>query len=547
MATRPYREFSPSHRNPPPKAAARVGSVPAKQPVEISVYLKPRKNRPAGLKAKSDPRKDLLAQRKLQHADDIKLVRAFAKEHGLKVIAAEPARRRVRLGGTAAQMQAAFHTELAQYREDRKTFRGRSGALSLPGQLAGVVESVLGLDTRPTAKPRFIVHPNPRQATAHLPNEVAALYQFPATVTGAGQCIALIELGGGYATSDTKAAFKTMGLTPPTVTAVSVDGGKNKPKPDDGANGEVALDIQVSGGGAPGAAIAVYFAPNTDAGFVDAITQAAHDATNKPSVISISWGSAESQWTQQAIDSMNSALQDAATLGVSVFVASGDDLATDGVSDGKAHVDFPASSPWAIGCGGTNISVSGNAITGESVWNDGTSGGGGGISDVFAVPSFQQKTKLPASVNDGKTRRGVPDVAGNAAPDTGYRVVVNGSAQVVGGTSAVAPLWAGLTALINQKAAKPVGFFLPTLYANPSWVREITSGNNKPSGSTLGYSAGPGWNACTGLGVPDGHALLAGLGGGTATTTKPGGGKKKPSPVKKVPGKKKVLKRPPRR
>ena len=527
MATRSYREFSPSHRAAP-KSAVRVGSVPAQERIEVSVYLKQRTTSPAANNAEIDARQNLLAQRQVQYADDIELVRAFADEHGLRVTSVEPARRLIKLDGTAAQMQAAFRCDLASYRQNEKTFRVRSGALSLPTNLLAVIESVLGLDTRPAAKPRLVVHPDPKVASSYLPNEVAALYRFPTTVTGAGQGIALIELGGGYTADDTDAAFKTMGLAPPTLTAVSVDGGANKPNPDDGANGEVALDIQVAGGAAPGAAIAVYFAPNTDAGFVDAISQAAHDATNKPSVISISWGSAESQWTQQAIDSMNSAMQDAATLGVSVFVASGDDLAVDGVDDGKAHVDFPASSPWAIGCGGTNISVTGNAIVSESVWNDGTSGGGGGISDLFAVPAFQENAALPSSVNDGKMRRGVPDVAGDAAPGTGYNIVFNGAVQVIGGTSAVAPLWAGLAALINQGAAKPIGFFLPQLYANPSWLREITDGDNKPGGSAIGYSAGPGWNACTGLGVPDGQALFAGLGGGSPTATAAVGSPKKP-------------------
>jgi kumamolisin len=208
---------------------------------------------------------------------------------------------------------------------------------------------------------------------------------------------------------------------------------------------------------------------------------------------------------------MNTAFQDASTVNVSVFAASGDNLSTDGVTDGRAHVDFPASSPWAIGCGGTSISVNGTTITSEAVWNDGTTGGGGGISDLFAVPSFQQEASLPPSVNDGQTRRGVPDVAGDAAPGTGYRVVVNGQTQVVGGTSAVAPLWAGLTALINEGATTPVGFFLPFLYANSTLLRQVTQGNNIPSGSSVGYQAGPGWNACTGLGVPNGESLFVAL------------------------------------
>ena len=155
--------------------------------------------------------------------------------------------------------------------------------------------------------------------------------------------------------------------------------------------------------------------------------------------------------------------------------------------------------------------MSGSSITNEKVWNDGDSGGGGGISDLFPVPTFQQNADLPPSVNDGQTRRGVPDVAGDAAPGTGYRVVMNGQTQVVGGTSAVAPLWAGLAALINEGAATPIGFFLPFLYANSTLLRQITQGDNNPSGSDVGYPAGPGWNACTGLGVPNGESLFVAL------------------------------------
>src|SRR5262249_3894235 len=253
-----------------------------------------------------------------------------------------------------------------------------------------IVESVLGLDSRPAAEPRLVFQPAAAVSNSFLPNTVARLYAFPTTVTGKGQCVALIELGGGFTQADTTAAFRAMGVSPPTVIAVSVDGGTNSPSPDDGANGEVALDIQVCGGAAPGARIAVYFAPNTDAGFIDAITAAVHDTTNRPSVISISWGSAEANWTQQAVQTMNSALQESAAVRISVFAASGDSLSTDGVDDGKAHVDFPASSPWIIGCGGTSISVNGSSIESESVWNDGGSGGGGGISDLFPVPSFQE-------------------------------------------------------------------------------------------------------------------------------------------------------------
>jgi kumamolisin len=299
-----------------------------------------------------------------------------------------------------------------------------------------------------------------------------------------------------------------MGLAAPAVVAMSVDGAQ--PTLGSAADGEVALDIQVAGGVAPGARIAVYFAPNTFQGFVDAVSGAAHDAGNNPNVISISWGGNESNWTAQAIQAMNSALQDAAQLGVTVLAASGDHLATNGATDGKAHVLFPASSPSAISCGGTTIDTAGNTIIGEVVWNDGASGWGtgGGISDLFAVPAFQQGVNLPVSVNDGQIRRGVPDVCGDASQASGFLIVLNGATTTIGGTSAVAPLWAGLTALINQVAPQPIGFFLPTLYQNPQVMRDITQGDNKPSGSNLGYTAGPGWDACTGLGAPIGTALL---------------------------------------
>jgi kumamolisin len=503
MVSSNYVEFKPSHRVAP--AGHRHADVAADEAIEVSVYLKPRSQHLGVSQA------EMLSHRTREHAGDIKLVEAFAKAAGLHVVSVEPARRLIRLSGTAAQMQAAFKTSLGQYQNASHEYRGRSGSLSMPSDMADVVESVLGLDTRPAASPRRIKPHAAAAGSSYLPNQVTQFYNYPTGVTGAGQCIALIELGGGFNKADTTAAFKAMGLTAPIVVAVPVDGGTNKPKPDDGADGEVALDIQVAGGAAPGAKIAVYFTPNTDAGFVDAITAASHDTTNKPSVMSISWGGPESTWSAQGLASMTSALQDAASLNLSVFVASGDNLATDGVTDGVAHVDFPASSPWAIGCGGTSIQVSGRAISAESVWNNGNSGTGGGVSAVYPVPAFQAKAKVPVAVGTGTAGRGVPDVAGNADPNTGYVVVVSGQQEIVGGTSAVAPLWAGLAALINEKATTPIGFFLPMLYAATGLTNDVTTGNNKPTGSDVGYNAGPGWDACTGLGSPNGQALFDAL------------------------------------
>ncbi len=504
MARQNFVPFKPSLREAP--AGQRLAAVPADEMIEFSVYLKPQPMA-AGL-----DREKFSERRPAQHEHGIALLRAFAEETGLEVVTVQPERRLVRLKGTAAAVQAAFHTELHHYVDNKTKFRGRSGMLHLPAALTEVVEAVLGIDTRKAAEPRFVIRPGAQGGASFKPNEVARLYGLPAEATGAGECIGLIELGGGYSAADTQSAFAAMGLPAPEVIAVPVDGGANTPVPDDGADGEVALDIQVAGGVAPGAKIAVYFTVNTDAGFVDAITAATHDAANKPSVVSISWGGPESGWSAQGLSAMTSALQDAASLDISVFVAAGDNLATDGVADGKAHVDFPASSPWAIGCGGTLITVANQAITAESVWNEGSSGTGGGISDIYPVPDFQAHLALPPSVNAGHLGRGVPDVACVADPNSGYAVVVSGQTEVVGGTSAVAPFWAGLTALINQKAGAPAGFFLPKLYASSGVMREITKGDNRPKGSEIGYAAGPGWNACTGLGVPDGAAVLGLLG-----------------------------------
>ncbi|MDR3436052.1 S53 family peptidase [Telmatospirillum sp.] len=509
MVSKSYAEFRDSRRAEP--MATRLGDISPDESIEISLYLKPRSEEPAHIALSGEPRQDMMLRRTAQHANDIALVTEFAHDAGLTVVSVEPGRRLIKLAGSAAKLEAAFRTKLSHYHDGKQRFRGRTGSLHLPVDLLPIVEAVLGLDSRPVTKPRLVFHKDAATLPGYLPNQVGSLYGFPTEASGTGQCIALIELGGGFKASDTQAAFQAMGLATPGVEAVSVDGGINRPSPDDGADGEVALDIQVAGGVAAGATIAVYFAPNTDAGFVDAVTAAAHDGKRRPSVISISWGSPESGWTPQALQTMNSALADAATVKVSVFAAAGDNLAEDGETDGKAHVDFPASSPWAIGCGGTTITTTNQVITAEHVWNDGTSGTGGGISDVFPIPGFQQDAHLPASVNGGRAGRGVPDIAGNAAPSSGYDIVVNGQMTVVGGTSAVAPLWAGLVALINQQAAQPVGFFLPQLYAKPGLLRDIKTGSNIAKGSTVGYRAGKGWDACTGLGAPDGQAIFTAL------------------------------------
>jgi kumamolisin len=445
---------------------------------------------------------------------DVELVEQLAADNDLTVQGIDLARRSVTLGGTVASMNEAFGTQLVLFQGPQGVYRGRTGVIYLPVELTEVVVGVFGLDERPQARAHFrrlLAGVVPlANAASFTPVQVASLYSYPAA-TGSGQTIALIELGGGFKAADLTAYFKQLGITPaPSVTAVSVDGTLNKPTGDpNGPDGEVLLDIEVAGAIAPKAKIAVYFAPNTDQGFLDAITTAVHDKVRKPTVVSISWGGAESTWTAQALNSFDQAFQDAALLGVTVCCASGDDGSADGVTDGAAHVDFPSSSPNVLACGGTLINASGGKITSEVVWNEGTGNGasGGGVSDHFPLPAYQAKAGVPVSVNTSHFKgRGVPDVSGNADPASGYSILVDGRSAVFGGTSAVAPLWAALVALINQQLGKPLGLFNASLYANAPGskaFRDIVSGNNGA------YKATAGWDACTGFGSPNGQQLLA--------------------------------------
>jgi kumamolisin len=344
-------------------------------------------------------------------------------------------------------------------------------------------------------------------------NQLAAVYDFPPS-TGQGQTIALIELGGGYIDADIKAFFAALNLPAPSVTSVSVDGGRNSPLLDPGADTEVALDIEVAGAAASGAALVVFFAPNTDIGFLDAILAVVHDTANHPSIISISWGGAESTWTGQQMAAMNEAFQSAAAIGISVFCAAGDDGANDNVGDGLAHVDFPSSSPFVTACGGTTLVFS-NGARQETVWNDGDgSATGGGISDFFAVPQYQQSLTMPANLATKFAGRGLPDLAAVGDPDTGYAVFVDGLWQVVGGTSAVAPLASGMMARINSVTGRTHGSINPVLYqaGSSNGFNDITAGNNSCDGVT-GYTASIGWDAVSGWGSPGGMSLLKLLSG----------------------------------
>jgi kumamolisin len=510
---------------PRPAGAERVDDVDTSQQVTVTVAVRGRDATgfAAHLRALDQgpaaERRHLtraeLADRYGADPDELDRVAAFYRDQGLEVVEQSAARRCVVVRGSCDALAAAFQIRFGTYRAELGTYRGHEDPVSVPAELADVITAVLGLEDRPQARPCFVANPD-ADVAGFTPRQVGQIYDFPRG-GGADQTIGIIELGGGYTDADLEQFFDNAHLPVPQVTAVSVDGATNSPTGGGGADGEVTLDIEVAGAIAPEAKIAVYFAPNTDRGFYDAVTTAVHDENNNPSAISISWGSAEATWSSQAMRQMEQALADAAAIGVTITAAAGDSGSSDGIDDGLAHVDFPASAPHVLGCGGTTLTAHETTLESEQVWNaEGDGATGGGISAQFPVPDYQDGADIPASVNPGGAGgRGVPDVAGDADPATGYEIVVAGTIRVVGGTSAVAPLWAGLTAVFNEALGRPVGFINPLLYpllATASF-HQITTGNNGA------YRAGPGWNPCCGLGTPDGANMLTALRGPTASST----------------------------
>ncbi len=497
--------------------------LPADEDIDATVVLRRRAAVPDSALSGPGMTPAELAEAYGADPGDVAKVSDRLTQLGLQVVGADAGSRRVQVRGSIALMERVFGTSLQPFVHhgpvgNVSDHRVRSGALAIPSDLAGIVTGVLGLDNRPQSRALYQIAHSAAVATSYTPLQLGEIYDFPDGTDGTGQTIAIIELGGGFSDTDLNEYFSGLGITGPTVTAVGVDGAQNQPGQDpEGADGEVLLDIEVAGALAPNADIVVYFAPNTDAGFLNAITTAAH-AEPTPTAMSISWGQGENQWTEQARNAMDQAFVDAAALGVTVTTAAGDDGSSDRETDGLGHVDFPASSPHALACGGTSLKAdtSTGQVSSETVWNNGTGKGatGGGYSTSFDRPSWQAAA-LGADLSAAAaatTGRGVPDVAGDADPQTGYQVLIDGSVGVIGGTSAVAPLWAALIARLAQANGAKFGLIQPKLYAAatagtvPPGFRDVTEGNNGA------YTAGPGWDACTGLGVPVGSQLGAVVG-----------------------------------
>jgi kumamolisin len=563
MASRSSHVRIPGSEYVPLAGAEVIAPVDPHEHIKITIVVRPRRAAPE-LHADRDFADRLPRERRHlsredfethhgAHADDLAQVARFARAHGFEIVETSAARHSVVLQGSAGDFSKAFRVEMTQYDHERGRHRGISGPIHLPRELAETVETVLGLHDRPCARRHLPATGVKRAARAPFsPQDVAELYRFPRHADGKGQCIGVIELGGGYHRSDLESFFSSLKMPVPKITDVSVNGVKNVPadraslaafmtalnggKKDstnikNGAKAasselrrlaelvqptvETTMDIELVAAFAPGAHIVVYFAPNTEQGIYHALTTALTDKKHRPSVLSLSWGEPEPNVSPKYAELINGVLKNLAIVGVTVCVSSGDFGAHNG-TPGKPSVNFPASSPYALGCGGTTLKVSGSKIDTEVVWNcvfDGMHGAtGGGVSRMFPRPYWQQDFQVPhsSSKNGG---RGVPDVAGVADPHTGCRIVVGGVDGVSAGTSAVAPLWAALVARLNHAMGAHSGYLNSLLYKlaarnhEGGTFRAITHGENGA------YHAGPGWNACTGLGSPLGDRLLEALEG----------------------------------
>jgi kumamolisin len=444
---------------------------------------------------------------------DIALVRRFAREHGFLVSSVNRARRMLHLTGGASALAKAFNVKRVRRGIGTTEWESYDGQIWLPVALAGVVDGVYGFDSRPalergneadsSAPPADI-------AKSYSPTDVADLYGFP-PCDGRGQSVGVIALGGGYRQSDLRHFFRSMRLPMPEYRSISVSGARNAPS---GAlrayDGEVTGDIQTVGAVVPRARIGVYFAPNTARGFLEAIGTAIHDPIQAITVLSISWGQGEVHFRRRTIHNINRLLLEAAALGVTVCCSSGDHGSFADTFDRKPHVCFPGSSPWALACGGTSLVGARGRIISESVWHNATGASGGGVSEIFARPEWQQRSRVP-SASSGFLGRGVPDVASHADPLRGYRIFVNGHWAVGAGTSASSPMWAGLIARLNQGRRQPIGLITPHLYKHFVQLRRHKAVAPITKGSNGMYRARKGWSCCTGLGSPRGARLGAAL------------------------------------
>jgi kumamolisin len=509
--------------------ATRLGPVPGSETIHFSVVLRARADAPdlenAVQAAATTGRylsRDEVAEAAAPDPRDAQAVEEYARRHGLTVDGADLVTRRIKLSGPATAVQQAFGVSLSRYEHQGVTFRGRTGPVLVPPELANVIVGVLGTDDRPMAHPHTTATPEFTSGSSvpMTAAQLASYYNFPPHLDGTGQCIGIVEFGGGYLADDMNGYFSQFGMSAPAITAVPVSGGSNNPTTGTGlqpfdATVEVELDIEVAGLAAPGARLAVYFIGNAGTNaWVDALSAAINDSTNNPSVLSISWDAAEDAAPAQFKTAVDQALVSAGAVGITVLISSGDhgsqgSWGPAGPPDALAHASFPCTSPNATGIGGTVLVPDGSGgVASEVVWNKNPTkdASGGGVSDSFPVPPFQSGAGVnPVSANPPHSPgRGFPDVSANA---DNYQVHVRGQNVALSGTSASTPLWAALIARVNQGIGGRAGL-LPTMLYGPlltaGALKDVTTGDNGA------YSATAGWDPCTGLGSPDGAAILLG-------------------------------------
>jgi kumamolisin len=544
-AGKPERTRLHGNAHIPLRGEQRTGRTDPDSELQVTLILRRRRELPElhsvlGVKPLQQRQHMTRENLALEHgavAEDIAQVEHFAREHQLEICEVAAHRRAVVLGGNAAAMERAFDVNLVEVEHPRGVYHAATGEVSVPNDLSEIVQSVLGLNSRPCATRRRVHHQN-TVSPFWTVRELAHAYGFPADRSAANQSIGIIELGGGYHPEDLQKFFSNLDMPMPAIRWISVDGVENLPAPTDQIQQfldvvegkrklsevpedvlsaaqctvEVTMDIELAAALAPGAEVVVYMTSNTEQGIYNAVSKAISDEETLPCALSISWGEPEGGVSEAYLNSVDEVLRDAAMLGVTVCVSSGDEGAMNGSSNGEPAVNFPASSPHVLSCGGSTVHKTDGESMRESAWNCALHGihgaTGGGISRNFGAPDWQKEHGVPLGPT-GNKGRGVPDVAGPADPHRGCAILVGGECCSSAGTSAVAPLWAALVACINTRLGTRCGYITPLLYelskcsAKP--LREITEGNNGF------YNAGPGWNACTGLGSPMVERLIEAL------------------------------------
>lgn len=450
-------------------------------------------------------------------------VKAWAQTKGFEIINMSKAASSINLSGTAEQINSAFGIVMEFVTTETRSYWTYSGEIVVPDSIKDFVCHIEGLDNSFQFTPKATINPNANQAIdpkyiyTPTPIDLAVAYNFPRCAggnqkQGYGQAIGIVSLGGGWTQDNLNSSFSLVGLTPPTVYQVSVGGAPNNPS-DTALSVEVMLDIFCSGAVSPSAKIVNYTAYNSFQGFINAVLACANDVTYFPKQLSISWGTADYNWSSSTRDQMESALASCVALGITVFVATGDYGIQAVANASNYSVDYPATSQYVVACGGTVVVLNDDQTrNSESSWSQpGSYATGGGVSSIYPVPSYQTgftTTRAPSYQVATITGRGIPDIAGMAIGYAFYYGIYNAYGSGIQGTSAVAPLMAGLCARLNQLSPKNLGAVNAQWYANRTTAfYDITLGDNIAI-SPYGYFATLGWDACTGIGVPNGNAVL---------------------------------------